>query len=209
MASINNSDDEYDELVLDLYSLTHNCGITINTINDVCVNYEKMKKLNAIVWLKTSINNEVLYNDPNLQLSVQQQNIKIFGNYDLKLIMLKYKVYLKWYDKNNAYLCYTNTYFLSRPDHRELCNDYNAIILCLKKIVKHKPLKVWSLNDNDFFTSTKKTHFELYPDALSLVSIDNDQYHEEELEEYFNNFTALYDLEMININNNILLFRKT
>ena len=101
MTSINKSDDEYDEFVLDLYSLTRDCGITINTINDVCIDQEKMKNLNAVVWLKTTIKNEVLFNNP----------FKIFGNYDFKLIMLKYKVHIKWYDKNNAYLSYNNTYF--------------------------------------------------------------------------------------------------
>ena len=195
----NESDDEYDELVLDLYSITRDCGITINTIEDVCINYDKFEKLNAIVWLKTSIDNEVLFNNPS----------KIFGNYALKLIMLKYKVYLKWFDKNNAYLCYTNTYFLSRPDHRDLCDDYNTITLCLKKIVKHKPFKVWTLNDNDYFTTAKKNIFKEYPDALTIVFNERDQYDEEEFEEDFNNFTALYDLEMINLNNNLLLFRKT
>ena len=207
MESINKSD-EYEELVLDLYSLTRDCGITINTINDVCIDQKKMKNLNAIVWLKTSIKNDVLFNDSALQLCLHEMNNKIFGNYDLKLIMLKYNVYLKWYDKYNAYLCYTNTYFLSRPDHRVLCNDYNTIILCLKKIVKHKPLKVWSLNDNDYFTSIKKSIFKEYPASLSIVSIENDEYDEDELEEYFDRFTALYDLEMININNNLLLFYK-
>ena len=208
MTSINKSDDEYEELVLDLYSLTRDCGITINTINDVCIDQKKMKNLNAIVWLKTSIKNDVLFNDTALQLCLPEMNNKIFGNYDLKLIMLKYNVYLKWYDKYNAYLCYTTSYFLCNLDYREICDDYNSIILYLKKIVKHKPLKVWSLNDNDFFTSTKKAYFKLYPDALSLVSIENDEYNEEELEEDFNNFIALYDLEMINLKNNTLLFRK-
>ena len=43
MESINKSD-EYDELVLDLYSLTRDCGITINTINDVCIDQKKNEK---------------------------------------------------------------------------------------------------------------------------------------------------------------------
>ena len=54
-----------------------------------------MKNLNAIVWLKTSIKNDVLFNDTALQLCLPEMNNKIFGNYDLKLIMLKYNVYLK------------------------------------------------------------------------------------------------------------------
>ena len=200
MTSINKSDDEYEELVLDLYSLTRDCGITINTINDVCIDQEKMKNLNAVVWLKTTIKNEVL----SIIL------LQIFGNYDFKLIMLKYKVHIKWYDKNNAYLSYNNTYFLNRTDYREICDDYNTIILGLKKVVMYKPFKVWSLNDNDYFTTSKKDIFTAYPDTLSIVSIEteDDEYDEEEYEEDFNNFIAIYDLEMINLNNNILLFSK-
>ena len=199
MGTIENND-EYDELVLDLCSLFRECGITINTINDVCINHDKFKELNAIIWIKTSVKNDVLFNNP----------FKMFGNYDFKLMMLKYKVYLKWYDKNNAYLCYTNTYFLSRTDHRVLCDDYNTITLNLKKIVNHKPFKVWSLNDTDYFTTAKKDIFNAYPDALSIVSIesDDDEYDEDEYENDFNNFTAIYDLEMINLNNNLLLFSK-
>ncbi len=200
MAQLNNiTDDEYDELVLDLCSLMpHDCGITINTINDVCINHNMFEDLNAIVWLKTSINNEVLFNNP----------CKIFGNYDFKLIMLKYKVHVKWYDKTNAYICYNHTYFLNRPDHRVLCDDYNTIILGLKKVVIHKPFKVWSLNDNDYFTTAKESIFNEYPNTLSIVSIQDDAYDEDEYEDDFNNFTALHNLEMINLNNNLLLFYK-
>ncbi len=206
MTTIENND-EYDELVLDLCCLTRECGITINTINDECIDHKKFKHLNAIVWLKTTTKNDVLFYNTYLDLCLHEQNNKIFGNYDLKLIMLKYNVYLKWFDKKNAYLCYTNSYFLSRPDHRVLCNDYNDIILCIKRIVNHKPLKVWSLNDNDFFTSIKKSIFKEHAAALAIVSID--QYDEEELEEDFNRFISLYDLEMINLNNSLLLFSKT
>jgi hypothetical protein len=198
MTSINKSDDEYDELVLDLYSLTRECGITINTINDVCIDHKKFENLNAVVWLNTTIDNEVLFNNP----------FKMFGNRDFRLMMLRYNVYVKWYDKTNAYLCYTNTYFINRPDHREIYDDYNTIILNLKKVVNHKPFKVWSLNDNDYFTTSKQDIFKAYPDTLSIVSIYDDEYDEDEYENDFNNFTAIYDLEMINLNNNLLLFSK-
>ena len=83
MVLTNETDDEYDELVLDLYSITRDCGITINTTEDVCINYEKFENLNATVWLKVSIHksihNDVLFNNPS----------KLFGNVELKLIMLK------------------------------------------------------------------------------------------------------------------------
>lgn len=198
MASINKSDDEFDELLLDLCCLTRECGITINTINDVCIDHKKFEDLNAVVWLKTTIKNEVLFNNP----------FTIFGNYEFKLIMLKYNVHIKWYDKNNAYLSYNHTYFLNRPDYRDIYNDYNTIILGLKKIAIHKPLKIWTLNDYDFFTSAKESIFKEYPDTLSIVSIYSDDYDGEDGEDDFNNFIAKYDLEMINIGNNILLFSK-
>ena len=198
MASTNTSDDEFDELLLDLYSLTRECGITINTINDLCIDHKKFEDLNAVVWFKTTINNEVLYNNPFTK----------FGNYDFKLIMLKYNVYLKWYDKTNAYLCYTNTYFINRPDQREIYDDYNTIILGLKKIAMHKPLKIWSLNDSDYFTTSKETIFKEYDNSLSIVSIYDEEYDEEDGEDDFNNFTEQHDLEMVNINNNLLLFSK-
>ena len=197
MGAIENND-EYDELLLDLYSLTRECGITINTINDVFIDHNKFKDLNAIVWLKTTINNEVLFNNPFTKC----------GNYDFKLMMLKYKVYIKWYDKTNAYLCYNNTYFINRPDHRVLCDDYSTIILGLKKVAIHKPLKVWSLNDSDYFTTSKETIFNEYPNTLAIVSIYDDGYDEEDGEDDFNNFIEQYDLEMINLNSNLLLFSK-
>ena len=69
-------------------------------------------------------------------------------------------------------------------------------------------MKVWTLNDNDYFTTAKQHIFYEHTDALTIVSIESDEYDEEEFEEDFNNFTALYDLEMTNINNNILIFSK-
>ena len=198
MTSINTSNDEYDELVLDLYSLTRDCGITINTINDVCIDRNKFEELNAIVWLKTSSYNVVLFNNFYTK----------FGDYDFKLMMLKYKVHVKWYDKTNAYLCYDNTYFLNRPDHRVLCDDYNTIILGLKRNVIHKPLKVWSLNDNDYFITKKESLFNEYSNILAIVSIEDDAYDDDKYEEDFNKFIAQYELETINLDNKLLLFYK-
>jgi len=194
----NTSNDEYEELVLDLCSLTYECGITINTINDVCIDRSKFEELNAIVWLKTSSYNVVLFNNFYTK----------FGDYDFKLMMLKYKVHVKWYDNTNAYLCYNHTHFLNRLDHRVLCDDYNTIVISLKRNVIHKPLKVWSLNDNDYFITKKESIFNEYPNILAIVSIEDDAYDDDKYEEDFNKFIALHKLETINLDNRLLLFYK-
>ena len=193
MTLTNETDNEYEEMVCDLHSICYNTGIIINTIDDVCVNYDLFERLNAIMWLNCSIHNDVLYNC-----------CKRNGNIELQHLLTKYNVYIKWYDDNNAYLCPCITYFLTRPDHRLIYPNYGDMTLDLKRELKKKPIKVWSLNDADFFTTARNIWFNENKEALLMVSVEDEDYDMDDLD--FTTFNERYGLMVKYLDPSILCF---
>lgn len=149
--------DKYEEMILDLRYVCRNSGIKIC---DCDCNQD------AIVKLDCSKENSVLYSKG-----------QFWGNFPIHNILYRYNVAIKWINDDECHIYPCEMYFnlVHVKDYRVIYPNYKQMTIELKRLFYGYDVAVYTMNDNDFFTSTKHEWFEK-SDAVFIIRDDEDDY---------------------------------